>query len=281
MILDQLLSSLILIAAFFIFFWIGKVVHNLIHREYNLTEQLVEKDNPAVALAITGYYLGLVLCLGGAVTGPSQGIIDDLLDLSIYGSLGIILLNLSWIWCDKMILYRFRVTDELIRDKNQGTGAVSCGVSIASGAIIFGAISGQGGNVWTAVAFWAIGQLLLVLAAKMYNLITPFDIHGEIEKDNVAAGVSFAGALTAMGLVVGLAAEGDFDSWADDLLTYLIISLFGLIMLPIVRFLTDKILLPTVKLTDEIAAQETPNVGAAYIEAFAYIAAAFIISWCV
>jgi len=41
------------------------------------------------------------------------------------------------------------------------------------------------------------------------------------------------------------------------------------------------VLLPTVKLSDEISAQEKPNVGAAYIEAFSYIAAAFIISWCV
>jgi len=45
--------------------------------------------------------------------------------------------------------------------------------------------------------------------------------------------------------------------------------------------MTDKVLLPTVKLTDEIANQEVPNVGAAYIEAFAYIAAAFIIYWCI
>ena len=52
-------------------------------------------------------------------------------------------------------------------------------------------------------------------------------------------------------------------------------------MLPIVRFLTDKVLLPTVRLTDEIANQEVPNVGAAFIEALSYIGAALVISWCV
>ena len=34
-------------------------------------------------------------------------------------------------------------------------------------------------------------------------------------------------------------------------------------------------------LTDEIANQEKPNLGAAYIEGISYIAAAFVISWCV
>jgi hypothetical protein len=51
-------------------------------------------------------------------------------------------------------------------------------------------------------------------------------------------------------------------------------------MLPLVRFLTDRVLLPTVKLTDEIVNQETPNCGAAFIEALAYLSGGFVISWC-
>ncbi len=281
MIIDQMISGLILVAAFYLLFLVGKVVHDLIHQDYNLTYELVTKDNPALALAITGYYFGLVLCIGGAVVGPSNGIMEDLVDLLIYGVLGIVLLNLSWIWCDKIILNRFNVTDELIRDQNQGTGAVSCGISIASGMIVFGAVSGEGGTIWSACAFWASGQVLLLLVSKVYDLITPYDIHKEIEKDNVAAGVSFAGALASMGIVIGLTAAGDFESWREDLVSYLCIALLGLVMLPMVRFLTDKVLLPTVKLSDEIAAQQTPNIGAAYIEAFSYIAAAFVIVWCI
>lgn len=280
MMIDQIISGVILIVAFYVLFWVGKVVHDLIHREYKLTQELVEKDNPAVALAITGYYMGLVLCIGGAVAGPSNGILEDLIDLFIYGVLGVVLLNLSWLWCDKVILSKFKMTDELIRDRNQGTGAVSFGVSVASGMIVFGAVSGEGGTIWTACAFWAAGQILLVLVGKLYNLITPFDIHREIEKDNVAAGVSFAGVLASMGVVIGLTAAGDFESLAQDLPHFLLAAAIGLVMLPFVRFLTDKVLLPTVKLTDEIAGQETPNMGAAYIEAFSYIAAAFVISWC-
>jgi len=253
----------------------------MIHRSYDLNDELVEKDNPALALSVAGYYAGLVFALGGTIVGPSNGIIADMVDLAIYGIIAIILINLSWFVCDRLILRRFNIIDELIRDRNQGTGAVSCGVSIASGLIIYGAVSGEGGNVWTAIAFWCIGQLMLILAGLMYNFITPYCIHDEIERDNVAAGVSFAGALIAMGIIVGLSAEGDFDSWSEDLPKFIYISTIGILLLPIIRFVTDKVLFPTRKITDEIANQEIPNVGVAYIEAFSYIAAAFIIYWTV
>jgi len=279
--LDNLVSAAIFIIVFFIFFFIGKVINDLLHREYKLNFELVEKDNAALALAVVGYYFGLVLAIGGTIAGPSVGLVEDLYDLVIYGILSIILLNISWFLCDKLILYKFRVSEELIRDHNQGTGVVSAGISVASGFIIYGAVSGEGGSIWTVLVFWALGQVLLILAGLVYELITPYNIHEEIEKDNVAAGVSFAGALVSIGVIIGLAGEGDFTAWSIDLPVYIGFAVLGLILLPIIRLLTDKVLLPTVKLSDEISAQEKPNVGAAYIEAFSYIAAAFIISWCV
>lgn len=279
--LDNLVSAAIFIIVFFIFFFIGKVINDLLHREYKLNFELVEKDNAALALAVVGYYFGLVLAIGGTIAGPSAGLVEDLYDLVIYGILSIILLNISWFLCDKLILFKFRVSEELIRDHNQGTGVVSAGISVASGFIIYGAVSGEGGSIWTVLVFWALGQVLLILAGLVYELITPYNIHEEIEKDNVAAGVSFAGALVSIGVIIGLAGEGDFTAWSIDLPVYIGFAVLGLILLPIIRLLTDKVLLPTVKLSDEISAQEKPNVGAAYIEAFSYIAAAFIINWCV
>lgn len=279
--LDNIITGLILIVAFYVLFFIGKIVNDALHREFKLNVELVEKDNAALAIAMAGYYFGLVLAIGGTLVGPSVSLIDDLIDVGIYGLLSIVLVNLSWYVCDKLILFKFKISDELIRDHNQGTGVVSAGVSIASGFVIFGAAQGQGGSIWTVIVFWAIGQVILILAGLMYNLITPYDIHDEIEKDNVAAGVSFAGALVAIGAIIGLAAESNFESWAESLPGYLGYAVLGLVLLPLIRLLTDKVLLPTVKLSHEIASQEKPNVGAAYIEASSYIAGAFIIYWCV
>ena len=281
MLLDNIITGIIVLVAFFIIFFIGKIVNDLLHREYNLKEELVEKDNAAVALTVTGYYLGLVLSIGGSIVGPDGHIVDDLLDLCIYGILGIVLLNISWFICDKLILRRFNVSDELIRDKNQGAGAVLAGMNIASGFIIFGALQGQGGSIWTAAVYWALGQIVLIIGGLIFNWITPYDIQAEIEKDNVAVGLGFGGALTAIGVTIGLSAKYDFVSWNESITEFLFYAVLGLLLLPIVRFLTDKVLIPSVKLTDEIAHQEEPNVGAAYIECFAYISAAFIIHWCI
>ncbi len=286
---DNLILGIIYIAVFFLLFFAGKVVYNFLHREFDLNKELVENDNPAVCLGITGYYAGLVMCLGGAVVGPSNGLAADIMDLFAYGILGIVLLNISIYLCDFIILYKFKIKDELLRDRNQGTGAVIFGVALASGFVIYGSVSGEGGNIWTASVFWLMGQVLLFAAAWFYNLITPYDIQKEIEKDNVAAGLSFAGALIAVGIVVGLSAEGEFVSWQENIFEFLSYAVVGLVSLPVVRFLTDKLLLPGVKLSDEITGlhpdksveKRGPNIGAAYIEAFAYIAGAFVIYWCI
>ncbi|GAB6144117.1 DUF350 domain-containing protein [Desulfocicer niacini] len=289
MTIDGLILGILYFIIFFILFYIGKLCYNLLHRDFNLNIELVENDNPAVALAVTGYYAGLVIALGGAIVGPSHGLVKDLIDLTLYGLLSILLLNLSTYLCDWVILYRFKIKDELLRDRNQGTGAVLFGTSMASGFVIYGAVSGVGGGMDTAVVFWAMGQLLLLAVSKVYNFILPFDIHTEIEKDNVAAGVAFSGTLIAMGVVLGLAAEGDFISWTDNITTFIAYAITGLVSLPFIRTLTDALLLPGVKLSDEIIGLRNdksietrgPNVGAAYLEAFSYIAGAFIVFWCI
>jgi uncharacterized membrane protein YjfL (UPF0719 family) len=286
---DHLLTGLVYMAVFFVLFALGKGVYNLLHRDFDLNREMVENDNPAVSLAVTGYYAGLILAIGAAIVGPSAGFTADLMDLIIYGVLSIVLLNLSSFVCDGLILSRFKVRDELLRDRNQGTGAVVFGTLVASGFVVYGSVSGSGGTIWTAMGFWALGQVLLIVAALVYNFILPFDLHQEIERDNVAAGVAFAGALIAMGVVVGLAAEGDFVSWGESLPAFLAYALIGLVSLPFLRFLTDRLLLPGVRLSDEIVGlrpdrskeERGPNVGAAYVEAFAYIAGAYIIYWCI
>ena len=106
----------------------------------------MERDNAALALAVAGYYMGLVLAIGGTLVGESLGLVEDLIDLFMYGFLSIILLNVSWFLCDKIILYKFKMHDELIRDQNQGTGAVAAAVSIASGFVIYGSVAGTGGH---------------------------------------------------------------------------------------------------------------------------------------
>ena len=269
----------------FVMFYIGKLVYDLIHRKIDVKSELVDKDNFAFSIAHTGDLIGLMLAIGSSIVGPSNGIVADFIDMGIYGGISIILLNLSIIICDKVILRRFSVYKEIIEDRNEGTGAVEAAVSIASGLIIFGAVSGESAGVehgiLTAVVFWAVGQLVLIATSIIYNLTLSYNVSDEIEKDNVAVGVAFAGILIAIANLVRFAVSGDFISWSESFSNIGFDLVIGLLLLPVVRFLADKVLLPGRKITDELVNQEKPNVGVALIEAFAYIGGSVLITWCI
>ena len=279
--LDHILSSLIYLAACFVVFVAGHLVFILFRRSYNIQDELVEKDNAAFALVLCGYYLGLTFSIGGVIAGPSAGMESDLIDILVYGPLAILLLNLSALLNDRFILSEFDIRKEILQDQNCGTGVVEFAVFVATGLNIFGALYGQGGSVFTAIAFWALGQTVLVLIGKYYNLITQYNIHEQIEKDNVAVGIGFAGALIGIGNLLRAASAEHFISWEANLITFGLYMVVGLILLPVARILTDRILLPGRSLADELVNQVKPNQGAAFLEASSYIGASFLITWCI
>jgi uncharacterized membrane protein YjfL (UPF0719 family) len=279
MTLDQIVTALIYLVAVFVLFYLGKFVYDKLNRRFELREELVKKDNFALSIAVVGYYFGLVIALGGVLASESEGWMIDLVEILFYGVLSIFLLNFSIFLNDKIILRKFDNVKEIIEDQNAGTGIVEAANHIAVGMILYGAMSGDYGSWLTAAVFWIVGQIVLIIAGELYRRILPFDLHAEIEKDNVAVGVAFAGVLIAIGNIIRIGAAGDFISWYYNLTTFFGFVIFGLIMLPILRFVTDKVLLPGEKLTDELVNQEKPNIGAAAIEAFSYIGASFLVGW--
>ncbi|MCP5008163.1 MAG: DUF350 domain-containing protein, partial [Planctomycetes bacterium] len=170
---------------------------------------------------------------------------------------------------------------EILKDQNAGTGVVELAVYLATGMIIFGSISGDGGGLITLFVFWAIGQLSLIIIGFAYNLITPYCIHEHIEKDNLAVGISYAGAIIGVANIVRHSISGDFSNWSESLITYAGYFILGIILLPLIRLYTDKVLLPGEKLTDELVNQDKPNLGAAFIDAFSYIGSSLLITWCI
>ena len=56
---DLIATGIYLISAF-ILFWLGKLVKDLTTTSYSVREELVEKDNVALGVAMAGYYFGLI-----------------------------------------------------------------------------------------------------------------------------------------------------------------------------------------------------------------------------
>ncbi len=255
---------------------LGKWLYDALHRRFVLRTELVEKDNLAVALAVSGYYLGLVIVLGGVVSGPASfSVVDDVIGLVIFGLLGIVLLNLSAWVNDTVIFSKFDNEREIVEDRNSGMGAVEGGNYVAVGLITAGAMSGEGGLV-PGLVYWFAGLAALVVAGLLYDKITSYDLHDEIEKDNAAVGVAFAGVLIGFGNIIRLAGDGDFVSWNESMAEFGYYAVVGLILLPLVRLFADKVLLPGASLSDELV-KTKPNLGAGVLEAVSYLAASMLI----
>lgn len=278
--LNYLIASLAYLAAAFVLFLLGKFVYQLFHNDADIDDEMVNKDNLAFAWAHVGYYAGLVVAIGGVISGDSNGLVNDLIAIFAYGLVAIILLNITILINDKLILSKFKVRKEILEDRNIGTGVVEGASALASGLIIYGALMIDSHGHFDAFAVWVIGQLFLIVTAKVYNAITPYDIHEHIEKDNIAVGIGFAGALVAVANLIRFGISQEFTTFSETVIIMLIDTGVGLLLLPVVRILTDKLLLPKRKMVDEIIHQEKPNIGVALIEAFAYIGGSLIITWC-
>jgi uncharacterized membrane protein YjfL (UPF0719 family) len=266
-----------------IIFIIGKIAYKLIHPKINIQQELVDKDNFAFILSYVGYFAALIIVIGGTIVGESYDFATDILLIFVYGILGIALLLIAaWI-SNKLILTKFDLKKEIIADKNEGSGIIEAAIYIANGLILYGALIGESetllSGITTFLIYWIIGNFVLIIASKIFTSWMSYDIHTEIENDNVAAGISFAGAVLAIGIITMNAILDPFVNWNTTLVDISLQTVLGCILLPTIRLFADKILLPGRKLTDEIVNQERPNIGAGLIEAFAYIAAAILITW--
>lgn len=249
---------------------------------FKLDAELTAKDNPALGLSVTGYYLGVMAVFLGvladtgdeAIQYSAQAFGYDLLEVLLYSMGGIVLLNLSRVVVDKLILPRFSTRKEIIEDRNVGTGAVEFGNYVTSGLIIAGALNGEG-NALTALVFFLLGEAALILFARIYQAITNYDLHAEIERDNAAAGVAFAGNMMAIGIVLLKGLKGDFVGWAENLSGFAVYSVAGCLLLFLVRWAADLFILPGATFDEEIAKDR--NLNAAWIESAVVIGAAGII----
>lgn len=266
------------IGLFFIAKWLKGIFSS-----YNLDEQLTHYDNNAVSVSAAGYFVGVTAVFIGAIleSSPSMTMaeraafrpevatldLDALIDLASSIAIaigGILLLHVARLVNQKAILTEFSVDKEIIKDQNPGTGVVEAACYVASGLIIAGSLHGEGGGLGTSLIFFIIGQVCLILFARLYAKLTPYSVHDEIEKDNLAAGLGFAGGLISIGIIVMQAVSGNFSGWVEDLTSLGLEVLVVFVYLIAVRVIFDKLILRNSDLNTEIAQDQ--NIGAGLLE---------------
>lgn len=271
-----ILPGILYIILYFILFFFAKWLKGLMAK-FNMDEELTHNDNYAICTSMVGYFIGMTVIYVGALSGDGKGLWEDVLEVAAYALGGILLLNLSRIINDKVILFKFSVHKELVEDQNVGTGVVEAATYIASGLVIAGAISGEGGGPLAALVFYAIGQLCLIIFSLIYDRLSPYPVHDEIEKDNIAAGLGFAGGIISIGIILMRAVSGDFQGWVEDLTTVGLDVLIIFVYLMGVRLVFDRFILRNSNLTTEIV--QDRNLGAGLLEMFVSICFSVVLAF--
>lgn len=261
-------------------FWLGQFLYQRLFRRLDLNVELFARDNPAVAIALVGYYLGIVMALSGVLDKLADTWQQQVMNLTIYGASAIgLMLAGAWIG-DRFILRRCDTAREVREEQNLGAALAEAGLHIANGLILSAALGGNSGTWFVGVICWVIGLAVLVLVSAIYPKVTRYNVFGEIcKRNNPAAGLALAGLLIGTGNVVRVAFTPEFRSWGESLPEYIVRLGICLIALVVIHWIADLVLVPGVKIADEIVHQDVPNVGAGLIEAFAYIAGSFLIAW--
>ena len=249
--------------------------------KYNMYEE-IKKGNVTGIIPYLGFLLGVCAIQIGAFVGPSNTLFRyEILSYIMYSLMGSFLMIFSGYVVEKAILHKFSNVDEIVRDRNIGTAAVHFGMYLASGLIISACVTGETivahgrcYGVISTLIYYIMGMIFLILFAKLYDMLTPYSLLGEIEADNVAVGVAFGGNLIAIGLILMRATIGDIGTWQQGLILYFIDLSAIILLLPSVRFLLDRLIVKEINITKEI---KHNNVAAGLGEAVVLIAFALLI----
>ncbi len=281
-------ATYVIVSVFFI--WLVKQIDDWRTKDFD-DDVHIDNGNTAVGFRRGGLYIGIAIAMSGAMKGASSGFLLDVIQLFIDGLIITGFLFTCRFINDFMMLGNIENDAECVKEftdaqgrtcvGNTAVGIVEASMFIATGFILSGSVSGTGGHflqgIASAVLFFILGQLTLLIFGLLYEMITPFNVRQEIKENNPAAGIGLGGILIALSIILRTSISGDFTGWANDLTSFGIYAAFGIIMLLIFRTVADRLLLPTTDIATEV--KEDKNVAALIVIQSAVNAVAIIIAF--
>jgi uncharacterized membrane protein YjfL (UPF0719 family) len=262
-------------------FLVARLVYKLFNPKINIDQELIEKDNLAFYLGYISYFLAVVLIVGGIMhSGGGDSFWKEVLLTVLYGTVGIILLNVAFLIVDKWIHPSVKMMDEIVVKHNVALGIIKGANYLGTGIIIGGVMLTEVNKPVEVCLFLLLALGIATLGYFYYNIITRFNINTEVYKGNAAVAFSAAGAQIAFAILIYAGFQIEHVSWKESIMSIGIDIFGGFILLPIIRLVVDLVFVSKRKITDELVNQEVPNVGLGIFEGSAYIAGALLFVWC-
>jgi uncharacterized membrane protein YjfL (UPF0719 family) len=269
-------QSFVFLVAAVVVLWIGKKIYDLA-MPFSVDHELTHVDNKALAVSYFGYLIAQGIIVWYVLTSPGQhDLVKDLIGMTVWSLVGILLLNACrWI-NDRIILAAFSNKKELIEDRNIGVGAAQAGSYIGTALLLGAIVAGEQSDLTTSLigagVFFALGQGAFIVFSLIYRKFAGYDVLEEIEEhNNPAAGVSFGMTLVAIGMILS-----NSVMFSMSVIAFVAWFILGGVLIFVMRALVDFFILPSHKVGEEIAKDQ--NWGVALVEGGSAVIVAILLT---
>ncbi len=278
------LPSHLLLFYFIIMLALAKPLFALCQR-INLEQVLIRKDNKAVAITFCAYTVGIGIILQSVVHTEYLLNLADLIPTILWSLFGIVLFQFSF-WLNQHLFWTVRKHKEILDNENISIACVISGYLIANALIIRSIISGDTISIdfqnillhpsiqaltsnysiswlWDillTILYFILAQVCFFVFSILYQKITTFHLLEQIHENNIAVGIAYSGDIIAIAIIL----SAPF-SVTHSLVFFFAWIILGTALLIALRFILDKLILPSRELNLEI--KEDQNWGIALFEA--------------
>jgi uncharacterized membrane protein YjfL (UPF0719 family) len=240
-------------------------------------------DNAARRLLAVGEVLATFL-VGAAVVHHNvrgEDLRADLAWTAAFAALGLAMVQVVGGLSLRMLL-RARLPEELASG-NVAAGLAAASHLVATGILASHAVAGHSlYALGLAMAFFALALVAHGLFVALFRALTTYDDAEQIEGENLAAGLSYAGVTVAVAVLVARGLEGDFAGWWVSLRGFAGVAAWCLALYPVRQIVVEGLLLgarPSLRggALDKAIGTDR-NEGMAALEATAYLGAALAIA---
>ena len=252
------------------------------------TDELAEKDNYAFGFVFAGGMIALAIVLTGAISGDAgSSLFNEIVLVTTYGVLGIILMMLARKILDKFALPDINIHDQVMKG-NMAAAIVDVGNLIATAIIVRAVMvwiddTSLFGLVAVVIGF-IVSQMVLILVTKYRTSVYAKRHNGEslqkaLEDNHQALAIRYLGH--KMGVALAVTAASGFVPYDDEriFMACIIWGLFSIILtiaLSLIAMAARQIILAKINVVEEVDNQK--NMGIAYIEAMIYVSIGFLLA---
>lgn len=259
-----------------------RVAQGILSPQKTAVKDFADK-NAARHLMQVGQVLGVFMVAAAVVKNCVDGKdpTADVIKAGGFGVLGIMLVAAAG-RLGTQLLCKSSLPKEIDRG-NIASGVAGGSHYVAAGIIAAHAVAGNKlRDVGLSLLFFTIAVATLWAFVSLFRALTTYDDAEQIQGENLAASLSYAGLTIAVAIIVGTALDGDFVDWSISLKGYGTILLLALALYPVRQLFVQTVLLGAPFALRggrlDVAVGTDRNEGLAVLEAATYIATALSVA---